>query len=232
MEEEIQLITEAAHKAISSADIEQGLDVLAATLAAHTEPSGIEADIGEITSSWSEEDLDRDQSRTDLAIAIALHKHLPISRMQAHDLRLWASLTLLIPGLRNYIEARWMKPGWAAENRVTGRGSRRRQALFRLWNAVEQTVDSDDEDPYRLTRALFAHRYSEQLIVDTVESRWAFRLRRILEGFVNHCESQGQEFIKKSAVKLTQAANSHDIERMGADEIADLLVQIAPVPES
>ena len=246
---EIMKIPKRSYESIGKIELSGGgINDLATGLAEVAETSGISAatdklvSIKELSTANLKKSLAKGKNgkfkdegakdRVDLALAKALHQHLGITRTQAADPVLWASLAILVPELRRYMIARWGKSqGDITVERVTGGGSRRyRQGLYRLWNAVEHTIDQDNKsDPYELTTKLFTHSASEDLIVATTESRMAFRLRTVTSRFVEHIEGQNGPFIRFAAKRLSQAANSHDIETMSADEVDDLLSLVAPV---
>lgn len=252
---EIMTISTHEYNSIGAIELSDGgIKDLATKLARVAVPSGISAEIEKLTSikelneSNLQNALERKgpkskkfkdraaKDRTDLAVAKALHQHLGITKAQAAEPALWASLAILVPELRRYTLARWGDwQGSITVDRVApGKGGRRyRQVLFRLWNAAEQTIDQDNKsDPYELTTKLFTHSASEDLIVATTEQRIAFRLRTVTSRFVEHIEDQNGKFLRLAVLRLSQAANSHDIELMSADELDELLALIAPVEQN
>ena len=210
---------------------------LAKHLANFTEPCGIHGDIAAIQAGLSIDGLAKkgkvfaDKSKkdeTDLGLAISLYENLPeLTPAQAADMNFWLSLTIL--HFSDYVWARWSSSEGITVERVDGRSKRYRQALYRLWNAVHLTRDpTDEDDPYKLTRALFTHNTSEDLIVATTEARQAFRLRLVTERFITHCSNENTDFIRRTAVLLSKAAANHDIECMDGDELDSLFRSISP----
>ena len=209
---------------------------LAKHLAKFAEPSGISGDIAAIRAGLSIDGLARkgkvfaDNSKkdeTDLGLAISLYENLELTPAQAADMNFWLSLTIL--HFSDYVWARWSSSEGITVERVDGRSKNYRQALYRLWSAVHRTRDpTDEDDPYKLTTALFTHSSSEELIVNTTEARLAFRLRLVTERFITHCSNENTGFIRRTAVLLSQAAANHDIECMDGDELDSLFRSISP----
>lgn len=96
-------------------------------------------------------EFDSDPTKSDGAIAIALHQSLPLTRREAAQMAFWHYLSIL--ELPEYVAWRYFDPAKAKTNKERYIGFLADNAFSRLWWWAELTHQAGTADPYFRTRA-------------------------------------------------------------------------------
>lgn len=142
----------------------------------------------------------------DINNAIVLHKSLPLSRIQATDERLWSYLSMVeywdyttkrwplnIENIKNRSQRTRIRERYFVNSSVTDR-SFLRNALSRLWWAVEMTKENNREDPYELTRIILGN---TDIYVQVMERSFS-RNEEVIKGILELFLELGEELYLKN----------------------------------
>jgi hypothetical protein len=183
--------------------------------------------------------------KNDAENAIRVYEYLPgLSRVQAADSRLWATLTHTT--FWNYCRARWpnssdkvdyVREHWF-EIKSRGLGALRRNAISRLWWAAhltvapwEHSIDFDvfkSKDRYKYTRILLAQ---QQTFQDTFERNYGSNLKLricLLDALGRfHEQITNKDIITKSAVKqLTLLLKSRKVDTLSVEDLRQVMDEL------
>lgn len=147
--------------------------------------------------------------RHDGVCAERLHRHLPLTRLQASDERLWAWLGHA--RFPDYVAARWKPADATAPDRLQrhletrwfyGKAARARNALGRLWWGAELTSNPQlrnprffaqlpPADPYLYTRMLFLRQDYQFNLMENAIGR-SIEITVTILHYAGECEAQGR----------------------------------------
>ncbi|MEH6972418.1 MULTISPECIES: DUF6339 family protein [unclassified Bacillus (in: firmicutes)] len=142
---------------------------------------------------------------SDFENAVALHESLPLTRMQAVDERLWVYLSMV--EYWEYTKLRWeLDLKNLTDKKQQGRIRERylvrstetdrpflRNAISRLWWAVEETKDGSKEDPYELTRIVLGN---TDIYLNVMERSFS-RNQEVMKGILELMSEMGEEGLKR-----------------------------------
>lgn len=170
---------------------------------------------------------ERYSTAMDAAMAIDLHKALPITRRQASDTRFWAWLGLEYSP--DFVAWRW-KPSGELPKRSRERfcGNRVRQTFARIWWAAELTRDGDN---YDLTTKM-VNLPGFQDIYEALFGRAFGNYRPALAAFIDVTGQKSEKFIRDFAKQLGYALTTTTLETMDEMELKGLMNDLAGRLES
>ena len=166
-------------------------------------------------------DHDRNSTGMDMAMAISLHRALPISRREASDKNFWSWLGLV--HAPDFVAWRWA-PHSKTELRNKERfsGSPVRQAFARLWWAAELTRDQDD---YSLTAELL-NMSGFQDTYEAIFGRSFAYYRPAMIAFISAVNGKNETQIRTLAKELGYALTTTVLETASENELKKLMATI------
>lgn len=213
-------------------EIALGEDFLAADkpseLGAQIQPSALEEcfeglDLARFDELLAKTQVENERYNTamDIAMAVKLHRSLPITRRQASDMRFWAWLG--IEHAPDYVAWRW-KPSGKLSTRSRERfcGDRVRQTFARLWWAAELTRDGDD---YTLTACLL-NLPGFQDVYEAIFGRTFGNFRPAMAVFISVVDGKKEKFIRDFTKQLGYALTTSTLETMTEDRLQELMTNL------
>jgi hypothetical protein len=157
----------------------------------------------------------------DMAMAISLHRALPLSRRQASDKGFWSWLGVVhSPDLVAWRWAPNVNTGLRSKERFSG--SPVRQAFARLWWAAELTRDGDD---YTLTAELL-NLPGFQDTYEAIFGRSFAYYRPAMGAFISVVDGKSEKQIRKLAKELGYALTTTVLETTAEPELKLLMIVI------
>jgi hypothetical protein len=167
------------------------------------------------------EDNERCSTGMDLAMAISLHRTLPLTRRQASDSGFWSWLGVI--HAPDFVAWRWApNPGTGMRSRERYSGSRVRQTFARLWWAAELTRDGTD---YSLTAELL-NMPGFQDVYEAIFGRAFGNYRPAMAAFVTVIEGKSEKQIRRLARELGYALTTTVLETATEAELKNLMAGI------
>lgn len=154
----------------------------------------------------------------DSAMAIELHRNMPLTRREASDMGVWGWLGIAC--YPHLVAWRW-KPSGDPRTRPKNRfiGSSVRQTFSRLWWAAELTVEGSD---YGLTQKLFALP-TFQDVNEAIFGRAFCQHRPAIEAFIHEMDGQSEGVVRQLAREFSHLLTMRPLEYFDAIEVREML---------
>lgn len=166
-------------------------------------------------------DNERYSTGMDLAMAISLHRALPLNRRQASDRGFWKWLGVI--HAPDFVAWRWApdrNSGLRSKERFFG--DRVRQTFSRLWWAAELTRDGSD---YSLTAELL-NLPGFQDVYEAIFGRAFGNYRPAMAAFIKVIHGKSEKNIRKLAKELGYALTITVLETTSEAELEQIMARI------
>lgn len=171
---------------------------------------------------------ERYDTSMDAAMAVELHRILPLSRREAADRRLWAWLGWV--HYPHFVAWRW-RPSGRTSLRSADRfaGDRVRQTFARLWWAAELTVKPGPD--YALTDRLLGLN-GFQDVYEAIFGRAFSQYLPAMESFVEVVGNRPEQIVRDTAKEFGYLLTTLVLETMDADHLKAVLAELVGIVES